>query len=359
MMGAMESLEHSVGLRELYEQLRRTWLPPGLAGRAARMPVGSTPHNVVWRENKLQLIRYDTGVTARHPLPILLVPSLINRHYIFDLLPGKSIAEFLSNAGFAVYAIDWGAPSDEDRLLSIDRYLGGYLPRAMRVAARNVGADQVVLLGYCLGGTMAAIAAALKPERVHSLIALTTPIDFVDSGLLSAWARSPALDLKTLVAALGNVPWSLLQLSFQMLRPTLGINKAKGLIERIWDDAFVDGVLALETWGNDNVAFPGECYREFIEQLYRGNALRQGTLRVNGARVDLGRIACPVLNVAAQYDNIVPRPSSHALNELVASRDTTELVVPGGHIGAVVSRRAMEQVWPAVQAWILERMLQR
>jgi len=357
-MGAMESLEHSVGLRELFERLRRSWLP-GLAGRAVQMPVGSTPHHVVWRENKLQLIRYDTGVAARHRLPILLVPSLINRHYIFDLVPGKSIAEFLSNAGFAVYAIDWGAPSDEDRLLTIDRYLGGYLPRALRVAARDVDAEQVVLLGYCLGGTMAAIAAALRPERVHSLIALTTPIDFADSGLLSAWARSPALDLSTLVAALGNVPWALLQASFQMLRPTLGINKVKGLIDRIWDDAFVDGVLALETWGNDSVAFPGECYRQFIEELYRRNALRQGTLRVDGVRVELSRIGCPVLNVAAQFDNIVPRASSHALNELVASRDVTELIVPGGHIGAVVSRRAMEQVWPAVQAWILERTLQR
>ncbi|MBN2360471.1 MAG: poly(R)-hydroxyalkanoic acid synthase subunit PhaC, partial [Deltaproteobacteria bacterium] len=201
------------------------------------------------------------------------------------------------------------------------------------------------------------IATALRPERVHSLIALTTPIDFEDSGLLSAWARARALDLGLVVRALGNMPWSLLQASFQMLRPTLGLNKLKALTERLWDDAFVDGVLALETWGNDNVSFPGECYRQFIEELYRRNALRRGSLQVAGVAVDLGRITCPLLNVAAQYDNIVPRSSSRALNELAGSRDATELIVPGGHIGAVVSRRAMEQVWPAVQAWIRERLL--
>ncbi|MBN2360714.1 MAG: class III poly(R)-hydroxyalkanoic acid synthase subunit PhaC, partial [Deltaproteobacteria bacterium] len=156
----MASAEHAVGLRELFERLRSVWAPAGLLGRAVQIPVGSTPYRVVFRENKLRLIRYDIGAQARQPLPILLVPSLINRHYIFDLLPGKSIAEYFARAGFAVFAVDWGAPGDEDRLLTLDRCLGGYLPRALRVAARSAGADQVILLGYCLGGTMAAIATA-------------------------------------------------------------------------------------------------------------------------------------------------------------------------------------------------------
>ncbi|MFH1808573.1 MAG: alpha/beta fold hydrolase [Pseudomonadota bacterium] len=348
----MTDLEHAVGLRETFQRLRKALAGLGLVGRAAQLAVGTTPHREIFRENKTRLLRYDLGAAPSTLPPLVMVPSLINRHYIFDLMPRKSIVEFFACRGVAAYSVDWGAPSDEDRYLSLERYVASYLHRAVRAACRDSGQDRVVLVGYCLGGSLAAAYAALHPERVQAFVALTTPIDFTDNGLLGTWSRSASFDLEALIEATGNVPWALLQSSFTLLRPTLSVSKARGILEKFWDNEFLDGVLALETWGNDNVSFAGQCYRQVIETLYRDNALVRGTLHLGGRLVDLRRITCPVLNVQASFDNIVPLAASHALVEQVGSDDVTEWTVPGGHIGAVVSKKAMAQVWPAVLEWL-------
>lgn len=350
----MPIFDTAVRLKERMTQLGQ--VIPALGARTARVAVASTPTHVIYRENKMQVLRFDTGAPVQHKIPVLMVPSLINRHYILDLMPEKSVAEALCNAGFAVTTVDWGKPADEDRYLGFERYIADYLHRAVEATMRETGATQVALLGYCLGGTMATGYAALEPQNVHSLLALTSPTDFTDSGLLSTWSRSPTFDVDMMVDAFGNVPWPLMQASFHMLRPTLSIAKAKGVLEKLNDDEFMDGFIALETWGNDNVSFPGACYRTFIEDLYRQNALARGKLRVGQRPVQLANITMPLLNIAAQHDNIVPLSSSHALMDLAGSADKTEWVIPGGHIGAIVSRRAMRKLWPAVTAWLLERV---
>src|SRR5690606_36284096 len=133
------------------------------------------------------------------------------------------------------------------------------------------------VLGYCLGGTLAVIHAAARPEHVASLLLLAAPVSFANEGQHSVWTRSPRFDVGAIVEGFGNVPWQLMQGAFNMLRPTLPLAKAVGVIDRAANDEFLDGFLALETWGNDNVSFPGECYQQYIEQLYRGDALMNGT----------------------------------------------------------------------------------
>jgi polyhydroxyalkanoate synthase len=315
-----------------------------------RPPVGSTPADVVHRENKWKLLRYRSD-GVRHRTPIVLVPSLINRHYVLDLLPGKSFAEFLVREGFDVFCIDWGTPGDEDRYLSFDEICDRYVGRAIRVAARHGERGKAHVLGYCMGGTLAVVHAAAHPERLASLTALAAPVRFDDEGLLSRWVRSPSFDVDTLVDGFGNVPWPLMQASFHMLRPTLNLWKAVKLVDRAWDDRFLDGFFATETWGNDNVSFPGECYRRYIRELYREDRLIRDEMALSGRRIHLRDITCPLLAVTFEHDNIVPHPSAAALVDRVGSADKEHLHLPGGHVGAVVSSAAKKHLWPRMTAW--------
>ena len=138
--------------------------------------------------------------------------------------------------------------------------------------------------------------------------------------------------------AFGNVPWQLMQSAFHLLRPTLSLSKAVQLIDRAWDDEFLDGFFALETWGNDNVSFPGECYRRYVRELYREDALIRGTFMLSGRPARLQSIRCPVLAISFEHDNIVPWKSAAALLAEVQSTDTEHVHLQGGHVGAVVRR---------------------
>ena len=333
------------------KQARRLTNLMGLVARPKPV-VGATPADVVHAENKWRLLRYRARKEGlAHQTPVLLVPSLINRHYVLDLQPGKSFAEWLVAQGFDVFIIDWGTPGPEDRFLAFDEICDRYIGRAVRVAAQHSPRGKVHLLGYCLGGTLTTIYTAVRPERVASLTALAAPVTFHDDGLLSRWTRTPTFDLRALVDAFGNVPWQLMQSAFHMLRPTLNLSKATHVLDRAWDDEFLDGFLALETWGNDNVSFPGEAYARYVEGLYRDDGLIRGTFTLSGRPVRLADIRCPVLAITFEHDNIVPGPSAAALLDKVSSAVKERVHLPGGHVGAVVSRKAAERLWPKMAAF--------
>lgn len=320
-------------------------------GRPAPL-VGQTPADVVHEENKWRLLRYvprAEGVAFR--TPVLLIPSLINRHYVLDLMPGKSFAESLVSAGHDVYVIDWGTPDAEDRWVTFEEIVVHAIARALRVTTRTSGAPAAHVLGYCLGGTLAVLHAALEPERVRSLTLVAAPVSFHDEGLLSRWTRTRSLDTGALVEGAGNVPWQLMQGAFQLLRPTLPLVKAVSLAQKAWDEPFLDGFFALETWGSDNVSFPGACWRTYVEELYRKNALVEGTLRIAGRPVELGALRCPILCVTFEHDEIVPHRSASVVLERVSSADTEHVHLPGGHVGAMVSSSAKKKLWPTMRAF--------
>lgn len=327
-------------------------------------PVGSTPADVIHRENKWRLIHYRPRAEGvKFATPVLLVPSLINRHYVMDLLPGKSMAEDLVKAGHDVYCIDWGTPGDEDRYLSFDDVCDRYLGRAIRLVAKRSPRGKTHVLGYCLGGTLSIIHAAAHPEHIASLLVLAAPVRFSEEqGLLEAWTRSPTFQVRDIVDAWGNVPWQLMQTAFHMLRPTLGMAKVVGVADKAgqeaddelgaqkWED-FAQGFQALETWGNDNVSFPGDCYRRYIEELYRNDALMKGTFALSGKPAKLENITIPTLSIVFEHDNIVPWQNAAVLIDRIASKDKHVAKLPGGHVGAVVSRSAQRKLWPAMSAF--------
>jgi polyhydroxyalkanoate synthase len=291
--------------------------------------------------------RSETGAASK-AAPVLLVPSLINRWYVLDLGPQRSLIEWLVAQGHEVFCIDWGTPGAEDRYLTWDDIAGRYVGRAVRIAARYGRSGQAHVLGYCLGGTLAVSYVAAFPQHVASLLALAAPIDFDHAGIMAQWTRTPTFEIGSLLEAFGNVPWPLMQASFNMLRPTLRLAKTVNLLDRAWDDEFLEGFLATEHWGHDNVSFPGACYARYIDELYRGNRLIHGGFSVLGRPAELHQIKCPVLALAFADDNIVPLPSAAPLVDRVGSRDKQLVVQSGGHVGAVVSRKAADRLWPVM-----------
>ena len=306
-----------------------------------------SPADVVHRENKWRLLRLRGPRTGK---PVVLVPSLINRWYVLDLLPGKSFAGFLAERGHDVYVVDWGTPGDEDRFLTFEEVCDRYLGRAIRRAARLSGAPKVNLLGYCMGGTLTAIHAAVRPEMIASMCLVAAPIRFADGGILTDWTRAGGFDPDA-IASGGNVPWQLLQASFHLLRPTLLLSKIVNLLPRLDDTEFVRGVIALETWGNDNVSFPAEVFRAWIGDLYREDRLYHGTFRMGDRAVRLQDIRCPTMVVTFELDHIVPKASATAILERLDPKLAHHVHLPGGHVGAMTSRQAAAGLWPEISLW--------
>ena len=179
-----------------------------------RPPVGSTPADVVHSENKWRLLRYRRAEPARFETPVLLVPSLINRHYVLDLLPEKSFVEWLVARGHDVYCIDWGTPSAEDRYLTFDDVCDRYLGRALHQTGK------AHVLGYCMGATLAGIYAALEPAHVAALLNLAGPFDFAHGGFLRTMVDAKWFDVHAIAEA-GNVAPMQMQSGFLALRPTM------------------------------------------------------------------------------------------------------------------------------------------
>ena len=317
--------------------------------------VAQTPADVVYTEGKLRLLRYHPVANNIAPVPLLIVPSLLNRYYLLDLMPGRSLVEYLVSRGLDVFLIDWGAPGPEDRSTTFDQYITGYLRRATQRVRSLSKQQRVSLLGYSMGGTFTAIFGALYARYVANLVQIAAPIDFHDDGILSQWTRKGHFNVDLVVDTLGAMPAALMQASFRMLKPTYQIAQQIALAEQFGDMEAVQDSLAMQFWIDDNIPFLGEAYRTYIKECYQENHLVQGKLVVGGKRVDLSQIDAPLLSVIATKDCICPPQSSKVLNDLVASEDRQILELPGGHTSIVAGANAAEQLWPQIADWLLAR----
>ncbi len=330
---------------------------PSLVQKAQQVRRGATPSEVIHHDGRVKLLHYLTDEPPKYRQPLLFVFALVNRPYILDLLPGKSVVEHFVKAGFDTYLIDWGKPTHADRNESLDTYVNGYIPRMVDELADRCGVEQVNLLGYCMGGTLNTMYTALHPRRVRNFILLASGIDFsTREGLLNQWCDEENFDVDGFVDAFGNCPAEFLQWSFLMLKPVANLlQKPITLVERIDDDKFIHEFLTMETWLNDNIPIPGEVYREFVKYLYQQNQLARNELHVAGKHVDLKRITCPVLNLMATRDDLVPCTQSEPFNDLVGSNDRKTIKLPAGHIGLAVGSRAARELWPQAVEWLQQR----
>jgi polyhydroxyalkanoate synthase subunit PhaC len=344
-------------LASFANKLRRAW---ELALFPPAVQVGQTPSDVLYQEGRMRLLHYRSPPSApagdRRP-PILCVYALINKPYIMDLQPGRSVVESLLARGLDVYLIDWGTPNTLDQDLRIHDYVNGYVDAAVRATQRAAGVDKIHMLGYCMGGTFATMYTARHPEKIRTLSLMAAPLDFdTDSSFLNVWAHAPGFDAWKIARSFGLIPPEFFNAAFGILDP-LRTNylKFQGLLERIDDRPFVENFLRMEMWNNDGIPMAGPTYAEFIEKGYQRNLLVKGEWTLDGdvEKVDPRRIEMPVATIVGLNDNLVPPESTERILPRLGSRDTRQFENPSGHIGLSTGRQAHQELWPRFAAWVL------
>ena len=318
--------------------------------------VGQTPKEVIWTKNKAKLYRYQTTLKKTNKVPILMIYALINKPYILDLTPGSSLIEYLTNEGHDVYLLDWGTPGFEDRHMKLDDYILDYMPRAVKKVLRTSDAKEISLLGYCMGGTMTSIFAALHPELpIRNIIFMTSPFDFSDAGLYSNWLDKRYFNLDKLVDTVGLVPFEMIDFGNKLLSPISNTyGPYIGLMDRVDNEAFVENWKLMQKWLNDGIPFPGEAYRQWIGEFYQDNKLINDELMIRGRKVQLSVIQANVLNIAAKRDNIAAPKQVEPLNAAISSKNKTFHLMDTGHVSVAVGRKAVQETYPLVANWLTE-----
>ncbi len=323
---------------------------------ADQIDTGVTPKVEVYSEDKLKLYRYEApGNVVQNRTPMLIVYALVNRPYMTDIQENRSMVRNLLAAGQDVYLVDWGYPDEADRALTMDDYINGYLDRCVDVIRKRHKIDKLNILGICQGGAFSLCYTSMHQDKVKNLITMVTPVDFqTPDNMLSSWAQHMDVDL--LVDTLGNIPGEMLNWTFLSLKPfSLTGQKYIGMVDVLQDEERLKNFLRMEKWIFDSPDQAGETFRQFIKDFYQKNGFLEGGVEIGGRAVDLKNISCPVLNVFAEQDHLVPPDSSRALKGLTGSKDYTELSFPGGHIGIYVSGKAQKTVPPAIAGWLDER----
>lgn len=322
-----------------------------------KVEVGTAQSEVVFQDGKMKLLHYLPTVPETHEVPLLIIYALINKPYILDLQPDRSVIRRLLSEGFDVYLVDWGSPTEVDRYLTLDDYINWYINDAVEVIRNRHNLDSISILGYCMGGTLSVMFTAIYPEKVKNLVLMAAPLDFeADQGLLKLWSKEEYFDPDKLVDTIGNVPGEFLNFGYLLLDPVNNLyTKYLKFIDKVDNDEFVKMFFRMEKWINDGIPVAGEAFREFITKCYQKNQLVKSQLRLNGHRVDLSRINMPLLSLVAQYDHLVPPESSMSFNDLVSSKDKEMIVFPTGHIGLSVSSATHAKFWPKVAEWLKKR----
>ena len=341
-------------LNEVLEFSRKLGRGIDAVTRVGEVKVGCSDKDPVYSEDKLTLYRYRPLAQSAGRAPVLLCYALVNRPYMVDLQEDRSLVRGLLERGLDVYLIDWGYPDGADRFLEIDDYVNGYLDRCVDQVRKATGSDRINLLGICQGGTFSLCYTALHPEKIGNLMVMVTPVDFqTPENLLSKWARD--IDADKMVDTMGNVSGDLLNVTFLSLMPfRLTSQKYVALADIIDDPKQLENFIRMEKWIFDSPDQAGETFRQFIKWMFQENRLMKGTLELRGKRVDLKSIRCPVFNVYATQDHLVPPSASIPLEDLVGTDDYSTFAFKGGHIGIYVSGRA-KQVPQAIADWLAAR----
>lgn len=340
----------------------RRWTNAWKVPEIARdVKIATTPHDVVYEEDSLKLLHYRNEHSIDFKEPVLVCFALVNRPYILDLQPNRSVIRQLLKRGFDVYMIDWGIPTAADRTLRLQDYVCDFLKNVASFVCSHANSPKLNLLGYCMGGTMSTMYTALNPQQIKNLILMAAPIDFSgDEGLLNVWTREEYFDVDGMVDAFGNCPGSFLQTSFQMMKPVQNyLEKYLGFVEKMDEDSFLENFFAMERWTNDNIPVAGEAFREFVKQLYQQNQLVMGEFKLNDAPVKLQNITCPILTLTAEFDHLVPPNATLAIKHYVSSKFVHHMSIDAGHIGLAVSSKAHKNLWPDAAMWIADHSTNR
>ena len=313
-------------------------LPPAGAEKyAVGKNVAITPGSVIYRNRLIELIQYRPTTARTHAEPVLFIAAWIMKYYILDLSPHNSLVKWLVDHGYTVFAISWKNPDSDDRDLGMaDYYRLGVLD-ALHAISKVMPGARTHALGYCLGGTLlAAAAAALGRERsnaLKSVTLLTAQTDFSDPGELSLFIdEGQVAFLEHQMARTGFLDERQMKSAFQMLR-------SKDLVWSYRLSNYLLGQRHLATdltaWNADTTRLPFRMHSEYLRSLFLQNALSHGDFELDGAPVNLNDIRVPIFSVAALQDHIAPWRSVFKLHRLTDADQTFVLTAGGHNVGIV------------------------
>ena len=295
----------------------------------------------LWSDGDSRLLDYGGS-----GLPVLFVPSLVNRAYVLDLQADGSAMRFLAGQGVRPLLLDWGWPGPTERSFTLTDYVAGRLAAAVA----SVG-EPVVLAGYCMGGLLALALAQLRPELVRGLALLATPWDFQAPSPAPAYRLAAALPwLDPVLTATGALPTDALQAMFTFLDTALVPAKYRAFANTPADSDRARQFVALEDWLNAGVPLAAPVARECLALWYGANSTATGNWRVAGVPIAPSRVRAPTFVAIPERDRIVPADSALAL---AAALPNAIVHAPAaGHISMVAGRRANEELWLPLLGWL-------
>ncbi|HST39333.1 MAG TPA: alpha/beta fold hydrolase [Conexibacter sp.] len=289
--------------------------------------------------------------------PVLLVPPLAAPATCFDLRRGCSVAEHLLAAGHAPYLLDYGSIAFGDRNLGIEHWIDDVIPRAIDAVRRDADADQVQLVGWCLGGIMALLVAAETPARVRSVAMVASPFDTSAVPLVAP--LRPLVNLAggsvgtAAYKLLGGAPAPLVKRVYQLAGFDKYVMKPFTLATNLDDRDFLAQVEAVDRFMGGMLAYPGRTFGQIYHRMLRRNDLAEGRIVLGDRTIELAGVTAPVLSIAGEGDGIAPRKAVHRVAELLPNAAEVKIATaPGGHLGVLTGRAARRTTWPLVDDFL-------
>ncbi|HEY1257790.1 MAG TPA: alpha/beta fold hydrolase [Stellaceae bacterium] len=302
---------------------------------------------VAWHQGTTRLIDFAPDSTGP---AVLVVPSLINRWYILDLLPERSFLRHLASQGLRPLVVDWGVPGRLERGFDLDDYIAVRLDAAL-CAAADLCRAPLALIGYCMGGLLALALALRQPSKVARLVLLATPWDFhAEEAAQAQFLGAIGETLPALVGACGAVPVEVIQALFFLRDPFSAERKYirfAGLDPR---STAARDFVALEDWINDGVPLPSPVMQECLRSWYGENEPPRGLWEVAGNPIRPEELRQPALVVVPRADHIVPPSSAEPLAAALGTADM--LRPPLGHVGMMAAPRAPDLLWTLIAQWL-------
>lgn len=310
------------------------------------------PVPVVWQDGTTRLLDYGSRHSLEDAVPLLVVPSLVNRAYVLDLSARVSMMRYLARRGLRPFLVDWDGPGEAEGGFSLTDYVAGRLESALDETLRLTGKAPVVV-GYCMGGLLALALTVRRQRDVAGLALLATPWDFhADRGDHGTVATAWAAAVEPLLVSTGELPVDVLQAMFACLDPYLVPRKFRAFADIDPTSRQAETFVAVEDWLNDGVPLAAPVAREVMRDWYGANLTARGEWRVAGRAVRPQDVRVPACIVLPAQDRIVPPASAAALSDALPG--AYRLNPSAGHVGMVVGARASKVMWRPLADWTQE-----